>query len=291
MTYLTKEDWTSILVPKFSDDKSFAEHVKQNIKNHNNFIKLISKIITTNTEKKLFQRILISSMIYFQKYIIFNNILESNLSPLDKLILYCTCVFIASKEANRLFNIEKLSKKFQIYFNKFKQFEVEQIQDLIIDKEFEVLLSIEFDISIDWPYGMVNKLKQYLKNVGIGDETIQSFISCINSNINDSILLPLRLYYTPKEIVFSCILLAKKKQKEDFINLNDLIKLSQSDIDKNNIQECSLYISKIIKYKEMLTQSVNNKSNINDKIDNNCFKKQQDNLNVAKIALIKTNTD
>ena len=46
-----------------------------------------------------------------------------------------------------------------------------------------------------------------------------------------------------------------------------------------------LEISKIIKYKEMLTQNINNKSN------NNCFKKQQDNLNVAKIALIKTNTD
>ena len=83
---------------------------------------------------------------------------------------------------------------------------------------------------------MVNKLKQYLKNVGIGDETIQSFISCINSNINDSILLPLCLYYTPKEIVFSCILLGKKKQKEDFINLNDLIKLSESELKLGNTE-------------------------------------------------------
>ena len=294
MTYLTKEDWTNILVPKFSDDKSFVQYLKQSIKDHNNFFKLISIILTSNKEKKLFQRILISSIIYFQKYVILNDIIESDLSPLDKLILYCACIFIASKEANQLFDIIKLSKKFHPFFNKFKKFEDNQIQDLIIEKEFEILLSIRFDISVNWPYGILNKLKIYLKDVGIGDETIQNTISCINLIINDSLLLPLCLYYTPKEIVFSCILLAKEKHKIDFINLNDLIKLSKCTIDKNNVKECSLYISKMIKYKEMFnknSQNLNNNSNINDKIDNNCFKKQKDNLNIKNIPLIKTNSD
>ena len=148
MTYLTKEDWTNNLVPKFSDDKSFTEHLKQ-----------ISKIISKNTEKKFFQKILISSMIYYQKYIILNNIIEKDLSPLNKLILYCTCIFIASKEANQLFNIKILGEKFQPFFKRLKNFDVDQIQNLIIEKEFDILLSIEFDISIDWPKGILKILK------------------------------------------------------------------------------------------------------------------------------------
>ena len=294
MTYLTKEDWTNNLVPKFSDDKSFTEHLKQNIRTHNNLIKLISKIITKNTEKKFFQKILISSMIYYQKYIILNNIIEKDLSPLNKLILYCTCIFIASKEANQLFNIKILGEKFQPFFKRLKNFDVDQIQNLIIEKEFDILLSIEFDISIDWPKGILKILKLYLQNIGKGNEIINFVINNINKNINDSILLPLCLYYTPNEIVFSCILLAQQMHKFDFINLNDLIKLSKSNIDKNTVKECSLYISKIIKYKDIFehnSQVLSNKSDINDKINNNCLKKDQDNLNFRNIAIIKTNTN
>ena len=52
MTYLTKEDWNNYLVPKISDDKSFSENLKQNIKIQNTFIKLISKILTSEKCRK-----------------------------------------------------------------------------------------------------------------------------------------------------------------------------------------------------------------------------------------------
>ena len=297
MTYLTKEDWTNNLVPKISDDKSFSEHLKQNIKTQNNFMKLISKIFETNCNKKLFQRILISCMIYYQKYIIFSDITNSDLSYLDKLIIYCACIFIALKEANKLLTIDFLSSKFQPYFNKFKSFDVKEIKDLIIQKEFEILLSIEFDIGVDWPYQVTNLLKIYLKKLGKIDEIIYNIIYNINLNINDSLLFPLCLYYTPNEIVFSCILLAQKKYKLDYININDLIKLSKAEIDNDNIKECSLYISKIIKYKDILLFKNNNKninnnsSSINDKNNNNCLQKEKNNLNLKNVALIQSNTN
>ena len=297
MTYLTKEDWTNNLVPKISDDKSFSEHLKQNIKTQNNFMKLISKIFDTNCNKKLFQRILISCMIYYQKYIIFSDITNSDLSYLDKLIIYCACIFIALKEANKLLTIDFLSSKFQPYFNKFKSFDVKEIKDLIIQKEFEILLSIEFDIGVDWPYQVTNLLKIYLKKLGKIDEIIYNIIYNINLNINDSLLFPLCLYYTPNEIVFSCILLAQKKYKLDYININDLIKLSKAEIDNDNIKECSLYISKIIKYKDILLFKNNNKninnnsSSINDKNNNNCLQKEKNNLNLKNVALIQSNTN
>ena len=73
MTYLTKEDWTNYLVPKISDDKSFSDNLKENIKIQNNFIRLIHKILNSQkkSEKKLFQKIFTTSMIYFHKYILF----------------------------------------------------------------------------------------------------------------------------------------------------------------------------------------------------------------------------
>ena len=293
MTYLTKEDWTNNLVPKISDDKSFSEHINQNIKIQNNFNKLISRILETNCDKKISQRILISCMIYYQKYILFNNIANSDLSNLDKLILYCACIFLALKEANKLLSIDFLSSKFQSYFNKIKSFDITEIKDLIIQKEFELLVSIEFDIGVEWPFQINNLLKNYLKKLGKIDEIIINIIRNINLNINDSLLFPLCLYYTPNEIVFSCILLAKKKYNLDYININDLIKLSKSEIDVDNIKECSLYISKIIKYKDILKDSnnINKNSSINDKTNNNCLQKDKGSLNFKNVALIQSNTN
>ena len=265
MTYLTKEDWTNCLLPKIRDDKSFSVQLKENIKIQNSFIHLINKIF--NEQKKspkiLIQRILISSMIYYHKYILFNNLLQSDLSALDKLVLFCSCIFLALKEANKLIHIDYLASKFQSSFNKIKNFEIEEIRDLMIQKEFDILISIEFDLNIDWPYQMLNLVKIYLKSLQKGNETIARIINYINLNINDSHLFPLCLYYTPNEIVFSCILLAKKSYNLDFINIDDLIKVNNLKIDNDNIKECTLYISKIIKYKNELIENVTINENKN----------------------------
>ena len=270
MTYLTKEDWTNYLLPKLRDDKSFSVHLKENIKIQNSFIHLINKIFNEqkNSQKIITQRILISSMIYYHKYILFNNILHSDLSALDKLVLFCSCIFLALKEANKLIHINYLASKFQSSFNKFKNFGIEEIRDLIVQKELDILMSIEFDLNIDWPYQILSLVRLYLKNLQKGNETIARVINYINLNINDSHLFPLCLYYTPNEIVFSCILLAKKTYNLDFINIDDLIKVNKFKIDNDNINQCTLYISKIKKYKNELIENVNINENRNIIITN-----------------------
>lgn len=299
MTYLTKEDWTTFLVPKISDDISFSAHLKRNIKIQNSFIDFISKILNFSS-KKLSQRILFSSMIYYHKYIIINNISLSDLSSLDTLVLIYSCIFLAFKAENKLIDINSISNKFKMLFNKSKHFEIEEIKELIIKKEFEILLSIEFDISIDWPYELINLLKIYLKKMEKSKETIIKIINSVSLNINDSILFPLCLYYTPDEIAFSCILLAKEKYKFDFINMTDLIKLNQCQVDNEQIKECSLYISKIIQSKENIISNIN-KINVNNKlkINNNLTEsinnpentKEKFSLNFNSISLINTNTN
>jgi hypothetical protein len=286
MDYLTKEDWNCFLLPKICDDKSFSEHLKENIKIQNSFIRLINNIINSqkNSEKKLFQRILISSMIYYYKYILFNNISHSDLSSLDKLVLFCSSIFLSFKEANKLIHINILSTKFQPFFKKFKIFEIEEIRNLVIQKEFDILMSIEFNINIDSPYGLLNYIKLYLTKLQKGNEAIVRIINYINLNLNDSILFPLCLYYTPKEILFSCILLVKKEYKLDFININDLIKLTKCQIEIDNINKCALYISKIKKCKNDLIEK-----NLNAKKDNIRNNGNNDNINIKNISLIQNN--
>lgn len=286
MDYLTKEDWNCFLLPKICDDKSFSEHLKENIKIQNSFIRLINNIVNSqkNSEKKLFQRILISSMIYYYKYILFNNISHSDLSSLDKLVLFCSSIFLSFKEANKLIHINILSTKFQPFFKKFKIFEIEEIRNLIIQKEFDILMSIEFNINIDSPYGLLNYIKLYLTKLQKGNEAIVRIINYINLNLNDSILFPLCLYYTPKEILFSCILLVKKEYKLDFININDLIKLNKCQIEIDNINKCALYISKIKKCKNDLIEK-----NLNAKKDNIRNNGNNDNINIKNISLIQNN--
>ena len=296
MTYLTKEDWTNFLVPKISDDISFSANLKQNIKIQNFFIHLISKILNSSS-KKLSQRILFASMIYYHKYTLFNNISHSDLSPLDKLVLYCTCIFIAFKVENKLIDINYLSDKYKMLFNKIKHLEKEEIKELIIKQEFEILLSIEFNISIDWPYELINLLKIYLKQMNKSNETIDKVIKCVNLNINDSILFPLCLYYTPNEIAFSCILLAKEENKFDFINISDLIKLNNNEVENEQIKECSLHLSKIIKCKENLIANINDNIKLN--VNNNLKElnkniettKEKMSLNFNNISLIQTNAN
>ena len=299
MTYLTKEDWTNYLVPKISDDKSFFGLLKENIKIQNIFIRLIYKLLNAEktTHNILFQRLLISSMIYFHKYILFNNITYSDLSSLDKLIIFCSCIFIALKGANKLIHLNLFAEKFRPFFNKFHNFEIEEIKDLIIKKEFDILLSIDFNADIDWPYNILNTLKIYLKKLDKGNESIARVINYVNLNINDSILFPLCLYYTPNEIVFSCILLAKEKYKLDYININDLFKLNKYQIDNETIKECTLYITKIIKYKNDILKLESNRNIVVDNtnktsehiyFDNN---NNKDNLNFRNISLIKTNSN
>ena len=136
-------------------------------------------------------------------------------------------------------------------------------------------------MAIDSPYELLNYIKIYLTKLQKGNETIVRIINYINLNLNDSILFPLCLYYTPKEILFSCILLVKKEYKLDFININDLIKLTKCQIEIDNINKCALYISKIKKYKNELIEN-----NLNSKKDNI---RNNGNFNIKNISLIKNN--
>ena len=288
MTYLTKEDWEQNFVQKICDDKSFSDNLQEKKKIFSDFTFLIQKIFKNNLPKKIIQRIIFSSLIYFYKYVLTNNITFLNLSLTEKLSLYSACIFLSFKTINKLVDIEKLSSSFQNLFNKDKKikYEIEDIKELITKKEFEILFSIQFQINIDWPYDYFNLIKNYLSQIGIGNDSIKTVINFVNIKINEIILFPLYLYFTPIEILISTLNLIKEENKFNYININDFIKINSLDIDKDNLGECSLLINRIIKQKKCLEE--NNNININ-KLKIIKDNKEKEVINFNALSSIETN--
>ena len=290
MSYITNEDWTKYFLPKLSDDKLFLDELKQIIKIQNLLLGIIELIFLNSKtpQNKLKQHILYSSMIYSYKYYTYNNISYSTLCESEKLINGTSCIFLSFKEARKCIDINYITDKIQPYLNKQlngkNKLKNEDINNLIIQKEFDILNSIEFNMGIDNPYEFLSILKLYLQEIHIENNTINEIIELTNKYNNDSILFPLYLYYTSYEIALSCILLVKENKKYNFIDINNIIKLCKLDIDVNNIYQCSKYISKITEALKSLQKNISD-----DNLKPISEKNSENYLNFNTISIINTN--
>ena len=110
-------------------------------------------------------------------------------------------------------------------------YESEKIKEMIFEKEFEILKSMEFCLNVELPYKFILKLKNYFENnTNISSEIL---IKSCCQYINDLIFFPISLYYIPNIIAISCVKLMKEKFNIIDINLNDVISLSKYKIDLN----------------------------------------------------------
>ena len=286
MTYLTKEDWEKNFVQKICDDKSLSALINENLKIQSCFIFLINKLFNPKNKenfqnKKLLKEILFPSLIFFHKYTLSSGISLSNLTYKDTLTLCITCIYLSLKAVNKLIHLEEISKRFQSLFNKDENiiYEIEDINNLIIDKEFEILLLIQFDINFDCPFRNNYLIKKYLGKIKQSEEMIKTIVKYVNTKISKTIFFPFNLYFTSIEIIISSLLLVAKENKLNFIDINDLIKMNNLDVDKNNIIECCTLMNRIIKYINYLEEM--KKKNINNNM--------QENINFGAIVTLQSN--
>ena len=286
MTYLTKEDWEKNFVQKICDDKSLSALINENLKIQSCFVFLINKLFNPKNKenfqnKKLLKEILFPSLIFFHKYTLSSGISLSNLTYKDTLTLCITCIYLSLKAVNKLIHLEEISKRFQSLFNKDENiiYEIEDINNLIIDKEFEILLLIQFDINFDCPFRNNHLIKKYLGKIKQSEEMIKTIVKYVNTKISKTIFFPFNLYFTSIEIIISSLLLVAKENKLNFIDINDLIKMNNLDVDKNNIIECCTLMNRIIKYINYLEEM--KKKNINNNM--------QENINFGAIVTLQSN--
>ena len=286
MTYLTKEDWEKNFVQKICDDKSLSALINENLKIQSCFVFLINKLFNPKNKenfqnKKLLKEILFPSLIFFHKYTLSSGISLSNLTYKDTLTLCITCIYLSLKAVNKLIHLEEISKRFQSLFNKDENiiYEIEDINNLIIDKEFEILLLIQFDINFDCPFRNNYLIKKYLGKIKQSEEMIKTIVKYVNTKISKTIFFPFNLYFTSIEIIISSLLLVAKENKLNYIDINDLIKMNNLDVDKNNIIECCTLMNRIIKYINYLEEM--KKKNINNNM--------QENINFGAIVTLQSN--
>ena len=303
MTYLTKEDWSNYLLPKISDDKSFHEELVRSKKIHNIILQIIYQIFPKPkpTQNKLIQQLLFSSIIYYNKYILFNEIKQKDLSRYEQIIICTSCLFLSFKALNKPIEIKLLSSKvkpclMKLNNNKSLDIDVEEISDKIKEKEFDILLSIQFNANIDTPYDYLRTIKLYLLQKCQKDDNnknnsnnidVSKIITKLNEYIQHCMLFPLYLYYTSYEIILGCLLLIKKDTNFNFIDFDELINSKHIDIniDMDNINQCALYIRKlsykIIEASKIIIEEKNKKEN-----DSN---NNPANIHFDILSIIKTN--
>ena len=268
MTYLTGEDWGKYILPKINDDESFKEELNQIKKCQNIIIFILDKIFKNakHSQIKTKQKILYCSMVFYYKYIIFYEISHKDLDQIERLIICSACIFLGCKAiTQKTFNIQNFSSIIYESLNNLnKKLLEEEIKDEIIQKEFDLLISLGFDITIQVPYSYFPLFQNYLKKCNEAKDYILSEIyNLLNEYVQNSMLFPLYLHYSSYEIFLGCIYLIKQKKKIfNFIDLNELIKLTKNEIDVDNICQCSKYISKISEVKDSLLYKNRDNSNI-----------------------------
>jgi hypothetical protein len=295
MIYLTKEDWNNLILSKLSKEESFKQEFIELYKIHNAFNIFVRKIYVKQNEQS---SIFIAAQIIFHKYRICSNFSFNKYSSEELYIFLGACLFIGQRAINILkIKIDNISFFIKQLINKKNpniNVDTDDLNKKIIKKEYDILASIGFNIEIDSPYFFFNKLKNYLSKSELNSA---NFITLLNYIIKDSYILPLSLYYTPNVITISSVQLLREKYNLNFINIKELISLSDYPMDNEEVHQCTNLIKKIEAAIDEKKNQINNNNNVvkNEKEKNRETineNKISENASITKvIPSIKMNTD
>ena len=243
MIYLTKENWNNLILSNLNNEESFKKEFIELYKIYNAVHFFSRKIYTVANEQ---QNTLIAAQIIFHKFRICSGFSLNKYSSEEFYIILAACLFIGQKAINILkIKIDDIASSIKQIINKKNptiNIDINDLNKKIIQKEYEILTSIGFNIEIDSPFRFFNKLKNYLSKSEINSE---NFIKLLNYILKDAYILPLSLYYTPNTIAISCVKILREKYKLNFINIKELISLSEYNIEHGDIIQCSTLIEKL----------------------------------------------
>jgi hypothetical protein len=243
MVYLTKKDWSNLILSKLSKEESFKEEFLELYKVYN-IINLFSRKIYTKANEQL--NAFIAAQIIFHKYRICSNFSLSKYSSEELYIIFGAFLFIGQRAINilkiKIDNISFFIKQLIIKKNPNNKVDINELNKKIIQKEYDILTSIGFNIEIDSPFHFFYKLRNYLSKSEVNSA---NFITLLNYIVKDSFILPLSLYYTPNVITISCIKTLRERYNLEFINIKELTSLSDYIIDEEDIDQCASFIRKL----------------------------------------------
>jgi hypothetical protein len=223
-------------------------------------VKCISKDCNEREGTSQCDQIVIStSMVYFHKF--FANKLQSifSIDLFEKYILAATFVFLATKSCNKFISVETL-----IYavINKFHSENCENMKEKIFSLEFEILCSFGFDMNFDLPYQNLFEMRNLFKEFKGAQKNYYTFCQWF---LNDSFILPLCIYFSPRLIALASIQLLDLNFKVGlFEKVGNILDFEETE----QIKKIVTYINLIYSFKKQGKEGVgvsnaNNSNNIN----------------------------
>jgi hypothetical protein len=207
----------------------------------------------------------IGGMTIFHKYRICSNFSLKQYSSEELYVLIGACYFIGQKSLNILKKNAKAIADFikALILNKepTRKVNIKELREKLINKELEILMTLGFDIDLDLSFSFSNKVKKQLAKNKLNLNTDNVF-KLIKIFMEDSLILPLPLYYTPNIILISCVIALKRKYNLTYINIKELIPLSEYNLDEREIQDCVALIKKIEIANTEYEKNQNNKAKI-----------------------------
>lgn len=264
MIYLTNEDWSNLILSKLTNKENFIKEFAE-LNRIYNIIYLFCRKIYNNPNEQ--QMILIASLIIFHKFRICSDFSLSKYSSEELYILFGACLYIGQRAINslktKINDIAYFIKQIVNKKNPKNNVEINDLNKKLIQKEYDILTIIGFNIEIDSPFFFYHKLKKYLLKTELNSV---NFFTLLNYIIKDSYILPLSLYYTPNIIVISCVNILREKYKINLINIKEIIGLSEYPINNEDIIQCTSLIEKIEgEIKNKNNQKKNNNNNNENK--------------------------
>jgi len=99
MIYLTKEDWSNLILSKLNNEELFKQEFIELYKIYNIIHLFCRKIYNKPNEQQI---ILIATQIIFHKYRICSNFVLKEYSSEELYIIFGACIFIAQRAVNIL---------------------------------------------------------------------------------------------------------------------------------------------------------------------------------------------
>lgn len=153
MVYLTKNDWSNLILSKLSKEESFKQEFLELYKIYN-AINIFSKKIYAKANVQ--QSAFIAALIIFHKYRICSNFSLSKYSSEELYIILGACLFIGQRSINilttKVDNISSFIKQLINKKNPNNNIEINELNKKLIQKEYDILTIIGFNIEIDSPF-------------------------------------------------------------------------------------------------------------------------------------------
>ena len=238
MKFLTKQDWEALLaklymiktksIPGQNNESSLAERIEK-------IIFEISQIIKDICYKNSFSHSIYGlSMTLLHYFICFNEFRK-----IDKIEMAFACFFMTSKIQFLNYKIKDIVAKYKEYIQNKLGYEKKEAPDFI-KYEIQLFSQLGYDLDIETPYQMFyddkDKFLEKFPSLKPTDiDKIKNF--CFNL-IDDTYMRPLSIYYHPKIIYLSCIILTIKFLEMSECNIEKIVEGENVEL----IAECMEYI-------------------------------------------------